>query len=212
MAIKQGGLGAVARDVDQDDRGATRQTHHLETGARQRRYPRPRPSLEQRNCPIDMAMHLPIRIEMRRFVGNPDVLDQGGHDGIVPALIDEALQACDVHGVPFSQAETGDHSLPLILMAGKGALYWVKQYGSHYLIFASAGFGSRIEAATEMPVVSAEISVLQRQPRRRSPVRDRSEAHCLARTLRDTPSAEVWSISSTIKRCTSPKREEDCRT
>src|SRR5262249_29092162 len=79
MPIEQYAVLALAGDVDEDDRGASRQPYDLEAGAGKIGDLAPRPALEQCHRFVHVAMRRPVRIEGRRFVGNPDVLDQRRH-------------------------------------------------------------------------------------------------------------------------------------
>ena len=92
MAVEQDGVGTLARHLDQHQRRPAGQAHDFERRAGQRGNLRARPALEQRDGLLHMAMRRPLRIEGRRFVRDPDVIDEGRHDRIAPHLIDKAAE------------------------------------------------------------------------------------------------------------------------
>ena len=107
MAVEQHGVLALARDVDEDDGGAPGQPDDLERGSRKRGELGPRPALEQRYGILHIAVRRPIRVEGRRFVGDPNVFDQGRDDLIAPALIDQLRRSRDIDHLLQSRSGKG---------------------------------------------------------------------------------------------------------
>jgi hypothetical protein len=97
MAVEQHAVIARARNVDQYDRRALRQPHHLEARPGDAGELAPGPAGQQRHRVVHIAMRHPIRVEGRRFVGNADVVDELRHDLVGPALLDKARELGLIH-------------------------------------------------------------------------------------------------------------------
>jgi hypothetical protein len=80
MAVEQDGVVAVARHLDEDQRRAAGQAHHLQGGAGEARELRPSPRHHQLDGVFHVAVLDPLGIEGRRLVGDADVLGDGGDD------------------------------------------------------------------------------------------------------------------------------------
>ena len=93
MAVEQHGVVAVARHFDEDQRRAAREPHHLQGGARKPCELRRGPAHHQLDGILHVAVLDPLRIEVRRLVGDADVLGDRGEDRVVPEGIDELFQA-----------------------------------------------------------------------------------------------------------------------
>ncbi len=83
-------------DLHEQERCAPFEAHDLDVHVRERVGPTP--ELDERDGVLHVAVALPVGVEGRRLVGNPDVLHQLGNDGRVPELVDEALCDGAVHG------------------------------------------------------------------------------------------------------------------
>ena len=92
MAVKQHGLGTLARHFDQDQRRAARQPYNFERRAGQSGQPIAGPALKHRDRRFHMTVRRPIRVKGRRFVRDPDVIDERRDDRIVPDLTDELAE------------------------------------------------------------------------------------------------------------------------
>ena len=96
VPVEQHGTRQLSRHVDQQERGAARQTAHLDARAGKRLGAAPvRHQLHRR---LHVTVALPVRVELRRLVGDAHVRDQPLDDGVVPGLLDRARQALLVHG------------------------------------------------------------------------------------------------------------------
>jgi hypothetical protein len=98
VAIEQDGVVPVARDLDENERRPSRQPHDFALHAGNILFLAPGEYLL--HGVFHVAVFLPVRIEMRGLVGNPDVLDQLGNDGVHPDLIDEFLRCLMIHDLP----------------------------------------------------------------------------------------------------------------
>jgi len=85
------------RHLDEDQRGAPFQPHHLQGHAGD--VLRARPGFHQRDRAIHVAVRHPVGIEHRRLVGDADVLDQLRDDFGVPLGVDELLGLVGIHGI-----------------------------------------------------------------------------------------------------------------
>ena len=94
-ALAQSGSGC--RHLDDDDRRAPGKMHHLQLRAAQARKIRLGPAGEEIDGLVHESMGRPIAIEGRGFVGDADVVDQGGDDLLGPAALDELHQSGLVH-------------------------------------------------------------------------------------------------------------------
>ena len=107
MAVEQDGVVAVARHFDEDQRRPALQPHHLQGSAGKPCELRRGPAHHQRDGILHVAVLDPLRIEVRRLVGDADVLGDRGEDGVVPEGIDELSQAVGVHAGHAAESVSG---------------------------------------------------------------------------------------------------------
>ncbi len=98
MAVEQHRVGALAGDVDEDHRRPGLEADHLQRGALQPHDLAAGPALEQLDRLVHVAVGGPIGVEGRRFVGDPDVVDQGGDHLLVPEPVDEIADVGEAGG------------------------------------------------------------------------------------------------------------------
>src|SRR5579863_830509 len=87
MTVEQHRIGALAGNLDQDDRGAAGQPHDFQRRAGEGGDLASRPGFEHRHRFVHIAVRGPIGVEHRRLVGDLDVFDQGRDDLVVPGPI-----------------------------------------------------------------------------------------------------------------------------
>ena len=104
MAVEQHRLlaGAARRHLDQDHRRPSLEPDDLQRGAGKAGNLLAGIALEHADGVLHVAMGLPGRVERRRLVGDPDVVDQRRHDLVVPGSLDECPKARRVHVVESS--------------------------------------------------------------------------------------------------------------
>jgi ribokinase len=126
MAVKQHCLGSVAWHLDQQQRRAAGQADDVQGRAGQARQPGARPALKQRDGLFHMAVRRPVRIEGRRFVRDPDVIDEGRDNRVAPALVGKAGELWHIEhaasllrrGHAITACQPGRRRLPMILVFG----------------------------------------------------------------------------------------------
>ena len=159
VAIEQhgvgAGLGAGGRDLDEDQRRAAFQAHHFQLHARDRL--RTRPGFHQLHRIVHVAVRHPVLVEHRRFVGDADVLDQLGHDLVVPLGGDEAVDLGGIHG--FSGCVQVGRFYAVVVGGRRPAVQgasWVNSFfRAHWTVEAPAQAGTdsrKSRAALGLPV------------------------------------------------------------
>ena len=91
VAVEQHAIFRVAGDFHEQQRGASFEAHDLELHPADRLAARP--ILEARDDAVHVAVRFPVAIERDRLVGDANVLDQLGDDGVVPEPIDVSADA-----------------------------------------------------------------------------------------------------------------------
>jgi hypothetical protein len=88
VAVEEHGAGdaVVGRDLDQQDRRAAGELHHLDLHALDREAAAPR--LGELHRGVDVPVPRPVLVEVRALRGDGDVLDQLRDDRLVPELSD----------------------------------------------------------------------------------------------------------------------------
>src|SRR5215469_11405634 len=104
MAVEEHGLlmGASGgaprcRHLDEDDGRPALEPHDLEAGAGEAGELPPRPAFKKTNGVLHIAVHRPVGVEGGRLVWDLDVLDEGRHHLVIPALADELAEPRRVH-------------------------------------------------------------------------------------------------------------------
>ena len=95
VAVEQKAVVALTWHLDEDERGASREPDDLELHAFER--VRLAPAHHVGNRGLHVAVLGPVRIELRRLVRDADVLDELGHDGIVPERFDVGSDSVGIH-------------------------------------------------------------------------------------------------------------------
>jgi hypothetical protein len=102
VAVQQDRARRAAGDVEEQDRRAAGQTQHLD--AHPRNGLRAGPVVRKRDGGVDVAVRLPVRVEVRRLAGNADVFDQGRDDLGVPFAREELARGGQVECCHLCQA------------------------------------------------------------------------------------------------------------
>ena len=100
VTVEQDRASARAGHVEVEHRRAAGQAHDLHGHAPHRLLACP--GLGETNDLLDMAVFLPLRIEVRRFGRNADVLDELRDDRGIPGAGDGSGQSGRVHRFPFA--------------------------------------------------------------------------------------------------------------
>ena len=87
VAVEEDGLVGRPRNVHQEDRRPARQSDHLDLEALDRTLARP--ARRELDCPVQVAVGLPLPVESRRLRGDADVLLERRDDPRVPRILDE---------------------------------------------------------------------------------------------------------------------------
>ncbi len=100
VAVQQHGVvarfGTGCRNLDEDQRRAAFEAHHLDLHALDGL--RARPGFHQGDRLLHVAVRDPIGVEHRRFIGDANVIDQLRDDLAVPGVADELVDLGAVHG------------------------------------------------------------------------------------------------------------------
>ena len=108
MAIHQHRIAAVGitLNFDQQQRRAPLKTHHLDLGTAQLAGldTAPAPARELLDHLLHVSVLAPARVKHRRLVGDADVLNQLGHDLLVPALVNEATSRGQIESAHISSS------------------------------------------------------------------------------------------------------------
>src|SRR5258708_1845955 len=92
VTVEQDRIGTLPRHLDQDQRRAPGQPYDVERRTREAGQPLAGPALEHRDRFFHVAVRSPIRVEGRRLVRDPDIIDEGRDDRIAPDLTDELAE------------------------------------------------------------------------------------------------------------------------
>src|SRR5690606_6551210 len=134
------------------------QAHHLQLHPR--RGVAAAPVGDQLDRLIHEAVLGPLRVEVRRFVGDADVLAQRGNDAVVPQLVDEGLGADVIHGCSCLQtaysprgvtmlapgAGFGNHKPPLTEVTNMNIKTWLRDLGPLRVLLVLLGLLAIVSA------------------------------------------------------------------
>ena len=96
MPVEQEAVVALARNFDEDERGAPRQADDFELHSRHRVLLAPAHHVRDRL--LHVSVFRPVRVEVGRLVGDADVLGELRDDGVVPECLHVAADTFGVHG------------------------------------------------------------------------------------------------------------------
>jgi hypothetical protein len=96
VSVQQHGSSAGPGNLEQQDWRTSRQANEFHREARDRL--RPNPFLGETDHALDVAMRLPVAVEMRRLGRNADVFDEARDDLAIPLLGDAVGAGDNRHG------------------------------------------------------------------------------------------------------------------